>query len=183
MRKCGPTHARNRCARRPGSRASIDRPVAGSRWQSARTPNTRWHADREDAMVRAGGAGAHLWDHLDHLQRPCRPWSRQPEVLGCHPKVPARYRHLLPLTPEAVVAVVSSVGGMETVVGLSAMPPARQHLTQVGAHERQRSCALLNSAPHSALSALSRRRGRHVPSKNVTSCVSRRFTTMVLLQL
>ena len=43
----------------------LDRPVAGTSWQSARTPNPRGHADREDAMVRAEGAGAHLYDHLD----------------------------------------------------------------------------------------------------------------------
>ena len=48
--------------------------------------HTRGHADREDAMVRAEGAGAHLWDHHDHLQeRPRRPPSRQPEGFGCRP--------------------------------------------------------------------------------------------------
>ena len=126
----------------PGSRASIDRPVAGTSWQSARTPNTRGHAGREDAMVRAEGAGAHLWDHHDHLQRPCRPPSGQREVLGCRPEVPARHRHSLPLTLEAVVAAASSVGGMETVVGHAADAAAPYS----GAHELQRKGALLNSA-------------------------------------
>ena len=82
MRECGPEPLRIECARRPGSRASIDRPVAGTRWQSARTPNPRGQADREEGSVRAEGAGAHLWDHHDHLQRPGRPPSRQPESLG-----------------------------------------------------------------------------------------------------
>ena len=91
MRECGPGTVRIGCARRPGSRASIDRPVAGTRWQSARTPNTRGHAGREDGSVRAEGAGAHLWDHHDHLQRPDRPPSRQPESLGCCPQAPAKY--------------------------------------------------------------------------------------------
>ena len=90
MRECGPEPLRIECARRPGSRASIDRPVAGTRWQSARTPNPRGQADREEGSVRAEGAGAHLWDHHDHLQRPDRPPSRQPESLGCCPKVPAK---------------------------------------------------------------------------------------------
>ena len=85
MRECGPEPLRIECARRPGSRASIDRPVAGTRWQSARTPNPRGQADREEGSVRAEGAGAHLWDHHDHLQRPRRPPSRQPESLGCRP--------------------------------------------------------------------------------------------------
>ena len=91
MRECGPEPLRIECARRPGSRASIDRPVAGTRWQSARTPNPRGQADREEGSVRAEGAGAHLWDHHDHLQRPGRPPSRQPESLGCRPEVPAKY--------------------------------------------------------------------------------------------
>ena len=94
MRECGPEPLRIECARRPGSRASIDRPVAGTRWQSARTPNPRGQADREEGSVRAEGAGAHLWDHHDHLQRPGRPPSRQPESLGCRQKVPAKHRTL-----------------------------------------------------------------------------------------
>ena len=92
MRECGPEPLRIECARRPGSRASIDRPVAGTRWQSARTPNTRGHADREDGSVRAEGAGAHLWDRHDHLQRPRRPRSRQPESLGCRPESTGKVR-------------------------------------------------------------------------------------------
>ena len=143
MRECGPEPLRIECARRPGSRASIDRPVAGTRWQSARTPNPRGQADREEGSVRAEGAGAHLWDHHDHLQRPCRPPSGQREVLGCRPEVPARHRHSLPLTLEAVVAAASSVGGMETVVRHAADAAAPYS----GAHELQRKGALLNSAP------------------------------------
>ena len=86
MRERGPGTVRIGCARRPGSRASIDRPVAGTRWQSARTPNPRGQADLEEGLVRAEGAGAHLWDHHDHLQRSRRPRSRQPESLGCRPE-------------------------------------------------------------------------------------------------
>ena len=86
MRERGPARVRIGCARRPGSRASIDRPVAGRRWQSVRTPNPRGQAHREKGPVRAEGAGAHLWDHLDNLQRLRRPPSRQPEGVGCRPE-------------------------------------------------------------------------------------------------
>ena len=144
MRECGPEPLRIECARRPGSRASIDRPVAGTRWQSARTPNPRGQADREEGSVRAEGAGAHLWDHHDHLQHFDRPPSRQPESLGCCPRVPAKHRQTSISALEAVVAVVSSVGGMETVVGHAADAAAPYS----GAHELQRKGALLNSAPH-----------------------------------
>ena len=85
MRERGPARVRIGCARRPGSRASIDRPVAGTRWQSARTLHPRGQAHREKGPVRAEGAGAHLWHHLDNLQRLRRPPSRQPESIGCRP--------------------------------------------------------------------------------------------------
>ena len=142
MRERGPARVRIGCARRPGSRASIDRPVAGTRWQSVRTPNPRGQADRKVGLVRAEGAGAHLWDRHDNLQRPGRPPSRQSESLGCRQKVPAKHRHTLPLTPEAVVAVVSRVGGMETVVvhAADAAEPCS------AAHELQYSSAVLKSA-------------------------------------
>ena len=91
MRERGPARVRIGCARRPGSRASIDRPVAGTRWQSARTPNPRGQADRKEGLVRAEGAGAHLWDRHDNLQRPDSPPSRQPESLGCRLQAPAKY--------------------------------------------------------------------------------------------
>ena len=91
MRERGPARVRIGCARRPGSRASIDRPVAGTRWQSARTLHPRGQAHREKGPVRAEGAGAHLWHHLDNLQRLRRPRSRHPESLGCRPEVPAKY--------------------------------------------------------------------------------------------
>ena len=86
MRERGPARVRIGCARRRGSRASIDRPVAGRRWQSVRTPNPRGQAHREKGPVRAEGAGAHLWHHLDTLQRLRRPPSRQPEGVGCRPE-------------------------------------------------------------------------------------------------
>ena len=143
MRECGPEPLRIECARRPGSRASIDRPVAGTRWQSARTPNPRGQADREEGSVRAEGAGAHLWDHHDHLQRPGRPPSRQPESLGCRPEVPAKHRQTSPASLEAVVAVVSRVGGMETVVVHAA--DAAEPCSAV--HGLRWGCTVLKSAP------------------------------------
>ena len=143
MRECGPEPLWIECARRPGSRASIDRPVAGTRWQSARTPNPRGQADREEGSVRAEGAGAHLWDHHDHLQRPRRPRSRQPESLGCRLQAPAKHRQTSISALEAVAAVVSRVGGMETVVGHAA--DAAEPCS--AAHELQHSCAPLKSAP------------------------------------
>ena len=143
MRERGPARVRIGCARRPGSRASIDRPVAGRRWQSVRTPNPRGQAHREKGAGWAEGGGAHLWDRHDNLQRPRRPPSRQPEGVGCRQKVPAKHRHTLILTPEAVAAVGSRVGGMETVVvhAADAAEPCS------AAHELQYSSAALKSAP------------------------------------
>ena len=92
MRERGPARVRIGCARSPGSRASIDRPVAGRRWQSARTLHPRGQAHREKGPVRAEGAGAHLWDHLDNLQRLRRPRSRHPESLGCRPESTGKAR-------------------------------------------------------------------------------------------
>ena len=143
MRERGPARVRIGCARSPGSRASIDRPVAGRRWQSARTLHPRGQADREKGPVRAEGAGAHLWHHLDNLQRLRRPPSRQPEGVGCRQKVPAKHRQTSPASLEAAVAVVSRVGGMETVVGHAA--DAAEPCS--AAHELQWGCAPLDSAP------------------------------------
>ena len=107
-----------------------------------RTPNPRGQADRKEAEGWAEGAGAHLWDHLDNLQRPGRPPSRQSESIGCRPEVPAKHRQTTNLTPEAVVAVGSRVGGMETVVvhAADAAEPCS------AAHELQYSSAVLKSA-------------------------------------
>ena len=145
MRERGPARVRIGYARSPGSRASIDRPVAGRRWQSARTLHPRGQAHREKGPVRAEGAGAHLWDHqpCDHLQRPRRPPSGQPEGVGCRPEVPAKHRQTTNLALEAVVAVGSRVGGMETVVvhAADAAEPCS------AAHELRWGCAPLKSAP------------------------------------
>ena len=89
------------------------------------------------------GGGAHLWDRHDNLQRPGRPPSRQSESLGCRPEVPAKHRQTTNLALEAVVAVGSRVGGMETVVvhAADAAEPCS------AAHELQYSSAALKSAP------------------------------------
>ena len=116
------------------------------RWQSARTPNTRGQADREDGSVRAEGAGAHLWDHHDHLQRPRRPPSgHSQKVLAAVPK----YRQSTGKRPQLHWKQLwqwsqARVGGMETVVGHAA--DAAEPCS--AAHElRPGLCALLNTAP------------------------------------
>ena len=122
MRERGPARVRIGCARRPGSRASIDRPVAGRRWQSVRTPNPRGQAHREKGPVRAEGAGAHLWHHLDNLQRLRRPPSRQPEGVGCRPESTGFSPHVPSFLQEDVIESLL-LGGWILKAGLD-YPPA-----------------------------------------------------------
>ena len=175
MRECGPEPVRIECARRPGVPRFDDRPVAGTRWQSARTPNTRGHADREDGSVRAEGAGAHLWDHHDHLQRSRRPRSRQPEGLGCRPSVSAKYDVAGPQHQGLIRPSKRLLGSME---GYGVHAPEERFGVHI-APSPSSGCKTRGGAPGAAMRSVGRFRGTldtsYVSVAQVASCTALRI--------